>query len=388
MSKEMPQKSASKRVTTRAPKKKVPDTSKVPASGELPDTSIKYPSLVLPDAPVYVGAPPPETPRPDAEGLVDEYDDPANSPVLPPPVGKDRILIAIPMLSVSYQFFESFLKFWTALVTRQDVPYEVCYQFAYRKPVHMAEEFLVHVAQYNKCTHILFMDDDIFDVTPEDLDKLYNAKKDVIAGVMHASKFPHATCTFRRYNPDRKVIDMPVEKTIYRLYEIPCICKKCGTGQSHWDGKWCLHCGAEQDNMVQEVDLIPFCFTLMNLSIFDKLKRPWFHCTNKFPTDSWFADRILEAGLREHVHMGIRLNHAGVNDATKPFYVQMGMTKARSTNAMVTLTQEDMSRHEDMLSKRMYEVEQRLKERPEIVFDGHVVENKAGKHSTLVTHGL
>jgi hypothetical protein len=350
-----------------------------------------FPNLEIPTPPVVPGVPMPteDCPRMDCEGGYPDKIDVANSPVPPPLEGRDRIMIGIPLLDVKYEFFESFLRLWTQLLTIPNRKYEITYQVAYRKPVHMAEEWLVNIARYNKCTHILFMDDDVYDVTAEDVDKLYAANKDIIGGVMYASKFPHAMCVFRRFEADKKVIDMPSDTNLYRLYEVPCLCKKCGVGQSHWDGKFCPVCGEPQDNVIQEVDLIPFPLTLMKLSIFDKIKKPWFYCSNIYPTDSWFADRVLEAGLREYAHMGVRLNHAGINDFTKPHYMNMGLAKAQQHKAVVNLTPEQMDVHQRLLINKMDEAEHKVREKPPVVGEGNVqVANiSEGSPMTLITHG-
>lgn len=347
-----------------------------------------YPKLELPTAPNvahnkvdYI---------PDAEGFINTP--PAINQAPLPPAGKARIMIGIPMLTVTQEFFESFLKFWTELVLKPDPRYEVGYCFAYRKPVHMAEENLVNVAISNNCTHILLMDDDIYDITKSDLDKLFEADKDVIGGIMHASKFPHAMCAFRRYDTTKKVIDMPVDTSIYRLYEIPCKCTKCAIDmQGNFAVPFCPNCGAPQNNLIQKADLIPFAFTLMKLSVFSKIKTPWFHCTNKYPTDSWFADRLLEAGLEEYAHMGVRLNHAGVTDETKPHFMQMGLVKAQKSKAIVHLTPEEMDKHSIMLVNRMNEVE--AKQKPKLAFandGGKTVGNIPPREEnlTLATHGV
>lgn len=347
-----------------------------------------WPKLEMPEPPK--GGMPEDKGIPDCEGFVNQMPDVAKSPVIPPKEGVARIMIAIPLLAITYEFFESFLKFWTELVVSRDPRYEVSYHIAYRKPVHMAEEYLVSVAMYNKCTHILFMDDDIYDIKKSDLDKLFEADKDVIGGVMHASKFPHAMCVFRRFNTDRKVVDMPVDNSMFRLYEVPCTCPKCGLGQTHWDAKFCPSCGQTLDNLIQQADLIPFAFTLMKLSVFDKIKKPWFHCTNKYPTDSWFADRVLEAGLKEYGHMGVRLNHAGITDATKPYYAQMGLIKAQQLNAVVTLEPQQMEAHQRLLLAKMEETEAKLKPKPVVVGADGAAANKetlGAKDVTLVTHG-
>jgi hypothetical protein len=349
-----------------------------------------YPTMDMPQRPAAPHQLGEDITHPDCEGHAHAPMDAANSPVPPPPEGMNRILIGIPLLAITYEFFESFMKFWTELNISQDQKYEVGYHIAYRKPVHMAEEHLANVACYNKCTHLLLMDDDIYDITKADLDKLIDADKDVIGGVMHASKFPHAMCVFRRYNKERKVIDMPVDDSMYRLYEVPCTCPKCNVGLSHWDAKFCPACGSTVDNLIQQADLIPFAFTLIKIDVFSKIKWPWFHCTTKYPTDSWFSDRLIEAGMTEYAHMGVRLNHAGITDETKPHFVQMGMIKAREKNGVVELTPKQMQDHQDLLMQKMRETELGQREKPVFSKEGAPTANKeaiGGKNTTLVTHG-
>lgn len=346
----------------------------------------EYPSMEMPPKPEVPDSNIPEGGvRADGEGVLEIMPDPSKSPVPPPANGKMRIMIGIPMLAVSYEFFESFLKFWTMLCVNRDPRYEVTYHFAYRKPVHMAEEYLVKTALFNKCTHILLMDDDIFDVTVADLNKLVDAKKEFISGVMHASKFPHAMCVFRRYDRTKRVIDMPADTSMYRLYEVPASCPTCNMAQSHWDSKFCPSCGEELDLTIQPCDLTPFPFTLIDLKVFDKIKKPWFHCTNGYPTDSWFCDRLLEAGIQPYAHMTVRLNHAGVTDETKPHFMQMGMAKMNKTKAVVNLSPDQMEIHQTLLVNRMKEVEEQIKPKPPVVAAGELIANTPQADMTLVT---
>jgi hypothetical protein len=323
---------------------------------------VEYPKMDMPDRP-DAGKPEGDI-RMGCDGEVYEnYGNKDNSFVADPEPGIPRILIGIPVLNFTYEFVESFLRFWTQICTQAKGKIQVGYQFMYRRPVHMAEIQLAETALFNKCTHILFMDDDIYDVTLADLEKLLAADKEVIGGVMYASKFPYAMCVFRRFNTDLKVIDMPSDNSMYRLYEVPCQCCKCGFGLSHWDAKFCPVCGAANDNIIQKADLIPFAFTLMKTSIFAKLKKPWFHCEIEYPTDSWFADRCREAGIQEYAHMGVRLNHNGVSDLTKPHLFNMELEKKKASNnkGIVSISEEDMERHQYMLSMKMKEAENKLR---------------------------
>jgi len=327
----------------------------------------KLPKLEMPEAPKIceqAGGTLMEHPSCDGEDSdLKAYE--KDSPIMPPVDGRPRIMIGVPILSYSHDFVESFLKFWTSLCLMENKEFQIGYHFMYRKPVHMAEIELIRLAQFNKCTHILLMDDDIYDVTLADLQKLIKADKDVISGVMYASKFPYAMCVFRRFDVTKKVIDMPADNTMFRLYEIPCMCVKCGFGMSHWDAKFCPVCGTENNNMIQKADLVPFPFTLIKLSIFDKLKEPWFHCTPGYPSDSWFCDRCHEAGVEIYAHMGVRLNHNGVTDLTRPYLMNMETEKRRAQNhkGIVPISAEDMEKHQYMLYNKMKEAEEKCKTR-------------------------
>ena len=110
--------------------------------------------------------------------------------------------------------------------------------------------------------------------------------------------------------------------------------------------------------MLQRVDLVPFPFTLIKLSVFDKIKSPWFHTTNHYPTDSWFCDRMMEAGLEIYAHMGVRLNHAGISDETRPHFMAMGMEKSKKLNGIIGLHPREMDVHQYLLDRKMKETEE------------------------------
>ena len=89
-----------------------------------------------------------------------------------------KVLIGVPILAWTHEFATSFLEFWTNIMTydTKKRTFHVGYKFAYRRPVHMAEEELAQFAIDSGCTHILLMDDDIYDVKADDLLKLLDAE--------------------------------------------------------------------------------------------------------------------------------------------------------------------------------------------------------------------
>ena len=254
-----------------------------------------------------------------------------------------KILIGVPILAWTHEFATSFLEFWTDLMMYDATKrsFHVGYKFMYRRPVHMAEEELALFALDSGCTHLLLMDDDIYDVKAEDLLTLLDADKDVVGGIMHTSGFPHAMCAFRRYNKKTKVVDQPILKGPARLYEVP----------------------PEQREGLQKVDLIPFAFTLIKTKVFKDLKRPWFKCDTQAPTDSWFADRLLAKKLDYYAHFGVWLNHRGIKRDNQHLHVQLGMVEAQAANKsqIVSLTAEEMRRHEAMMEMKLADAEKESK---------------------------
>lgn len=251
-----------------------------------------------------------------------------------------KILIGVPILMWTHEFAISFMEFWTELMLSLDRKIQVGYEFKYRRPVHLAEEELAQLALDTGCTHLLLMDDDIYGMKPSDLYKLIDADKDVIGGIMHASAFPHAMCAFRRYDAKTKVADQPILKGSLRLYEIP----------------------PDQRKGIQKADLIPFAFTLIKTKVFKKLKKPWFIGHSKAPTDSWFADSVLDAKLQYYAHFDVWTNHRGVTRENRHLWFQMGLIeKQKSGKGVIQLTPEDMAKHELMMQTRMKEAEDKAK---------------------------
>lgn len=249
-----------------------------------------------------------------------------------------KILIGISILAYTHEFVQSFLNLWTQLCTCKypKGKIEVGFRFAYRRPVHMAQEELTQFAIDTECTHILLMDDDIYDVTAADIFKLLEADKEVVGGIMFTSKFPHAMCAFRRYDIKTRVADQPILDGPARLYELP----------------------PEQCVGVQQCDLIPFGLTMIKTSVFSQITKPWFHCDTQAPTDSWFMDSIMDKGIKAYAHFDVWLNHAGCNRITRPFLIQMGMEVNRqNASKVVILTQEEMSRHMLLMDMKMKDAE-------------------------------
>lgn len=250
-----------------------------------------------------------------------------------------KILIGVSILAYSHEFVQSFLKFWTelCLMKHKERDIQITYHFCFRRPVHMAQEELAEIAIAAGCTHLLLMDDDIYDVTFQDLLNLIDADKDVVGGIMFTSRFPYAMCAFRRYDLKTRVAEQPILDGVARLYEVP----------------------PDQHHGVQECDLIPFGFTLIKTKVFQDIPKPWFHCDTQAPTDSWFMDAILDLGIKPYAHFGVLLNHNGCTVVTRPYLYQMEMAKIQASpkNRVIPLTGEEMQRHMMAMDLKMKDAE-------------------------------
>ena len=69
-----------------------------------------------------------------------------------------KLLIGVPMLTPSFDFFVSWNKFWTELIRQKD--FKVTCKFTHRQPAYLAQEKFIKLAIETNCTHVLLMDDD------------------------------------------------------------------------------------------------------------------------------------------------------------------------------------------------------------------------------------
>ena len=255
-----------------------------------------------------------------------------------------KILIGIPILAWTHEFATSFLKLWTELMLfeSKDRKFQIGYEFTYRMPTALAEIHFAEVAIDSGCTHLLLMDDDIYDVTAVDILKLLDADVDVVGGIMHASGFPYSMCAFRRFDTKKTLAEQPKLEGPLRLYEVP----------------------IEERKGLAEVDLIPFACTLIKTPVFAKLKKPWFVNSPDAPTDSLFADQVLGAGLKYFAHFGVLLNHRGVTVYNRHLWHQMGLIEAerKKSNRLVILEPEELKQHEQFMIQKMKAAEAKRKQ--------------------------
>lgn len=145
--------------------------------------------------------------------------------------------------------------------------------------IHTNRERLVKKAQSEGCTHILFVDDDMF-FEADAPQRLLARDKDII-GVHYNI----------RKNPPTSTVRMDAEKKAHIAEVAPdglTTCDAAGTG-----------------------------FMLIKLSVFDKLSHPWFfyECDNegelRTSEDYWFCKKAKDAGFEIWVDLTIPVKHIG-----------------------------------------------------------------------------
>lgn len=140
----------------------------------------------------------------------------------------------------------------------------------------------VFQAQQAGATHIIMIDADMtFD--PYSIQKLIECDKDIIGADYNEKKFP-LTPTIKRFDENDELILVPHE-------DLP--------------------------KEVFEVDRLPGGFTLIKMSVFKKLKRPYFQAPSgktyeDFTTeDYWFSKLAKKAGFSLWCDPSLRVGHVG-----------------------------------------------------------------------------
>jgi len=178
-------------------------------------------------------------------------------------------------------------------------PESIDYKDAWRMPLQMAQEVLTRHAVENEFTHILFIEDDTTAVPDGALRKLINHDKDVIAAYAYARHFPHFPTIFMKR-------------------------------EKHKNVAWTDYLGPgsvllNPQTGLRKVDMVPFQFTLIKTSVFERITEPWFDFFRKLngfgATDQYFSQKCINAGIELWCDSDIIVQHAGIDEITAGFEV-------------------------------------------------------------------
>lgn len=145
--------------------------------------------------------------------------------------------------------------------------------------VHQNRENIVKEAIKQKCTHLLFIDSDMF-FEADAVMTLLGRDKDIVGVNSHLRKFPITS-----------TIQMPEEK-------------KLTLKEDHPDG-------------FLTVDAVTTAFLLIKLDVFKKLSHPWFFWevdkegNTVLGEDYWFCRAAKEVGYDVWVDLSVKMGHVG-----------------------------------------------------------------------------
>lgn len=163
----------------------------------------------------------------------------------------------------------------------------------YRLPWWQANNQIWDTAFTYAFDYILRIDDDVWGVPDDAFARLLVSNKDVIGAAYPSRHYPHVWCALNRA-PEAK------NKSLFDISaEGDCLLKEvAGEG-------------------IQPVDLVGFGLTLIKVSTFEGWERPIFSGAQIVPDDTAFAQKCLEKGVQQHVHMDVQLCHRDIQPILK-----------------------------------------------------------------------
>jgi len=137
------------------------------------------------------------------------------------------------------------------------------------KPVDEARRLIAEYAVRQKASHLLFLDDDTYP-SPDSLVRLWNARQPVVTGVVYTKSDPTLPMVFRKDD----------------------------------EGPWVDWVAAPKG--LHRINAAGLAMTLIAVDVFERLPKPWFAWgavpqadggVKKLGEDTWFYERLLEAGV-------------------------------------------------------------------------------------------
>jgi GT2 family glycosyltransferase len=155
-------------------------------------------------------------------------------------------------------------------------PYDYDVIFKRGSILHYNREEIVKQAIENNCTHLLFLDTDMY-FEKDAILRLIEGDKDIIGVQYYTHKTPSLPTAF------------PREGNAFRV--------GCG--------------------IIQEAKSVATGFMLINLKVFSKIKEPWFfwgfdeHGQITMGEDYWFCSKARDAGYKVWCDLSIPVKHIG-----------------------------------------------------------------------------
>lgn len=142
------------------------------------------------------------------------------------------------------------------------LPFKHLMIFRYGSLLHLGRESIVDDAIKAGCTHVLFVDSDMY-FEEDAAVELMKSNKDIIGADYHFKRLPLESTARRTKTKGNKV-------------------EAVGTG-----------------------------FLLVNIEVFNKLPKPWFFFKDDTGEDYWFCERAKEAGYSIYIDPTVSVKHIG-----------------------------------------------------------------------------
>jgi hypothetical protein len=209
------------------------------------------------------------------------------------------IVVCVPWVKVDPA--KKFLPQWMEWYAFNKEKHDLRQNFQMYRPLYEVQEETVEMAKRQGASHVLFVEDDHWGFPIDGLDVLLEADEEVIGFQTFRKKYPYASLAMKKDNPEHNMIGRREDLEAMGLALRP-----------HEQGD-----GPE----VQETDMITWAFTLVKMSVFEKL-----HIAGKFPfqqqgpvpTDSYFNQYCDDIGIKRHVHFGFGIAHGEHDPADLP----------------------------------------------------------------------
>lgn len=209
-----------------------------------------------------------------------------------------QTLILVNVLtSVSSFVYQSHLAF-VAHLTRKYPEDKFYFYTPHRQPIDVSRNLAAKMALEMDCDYLMFLDDDVL-IHQDAFDRLYEANKDIIAGLVYLRGYPFHVMAFKEL--PREMVKMHKNGSVFEM-EDPRM------RMTHYDE---IHEKCKDGEVLVQCDAVGFSLCLIKTDIIKAMEPPYFVTGPLNTEDVYFClkTRNLEPRPEIFVHTGVRPGH-------------------------------------------------------------------------------
>ena len=210
-----------------------------------------------------------------------------------------RILVWVCRFDEHERFWPHFTEWYAA--QKNKYGNSIHFDHIYRSPLHKAQATGVAKAKEFGFSHILLIEDDHWGFPVDGLEVLLESKKRLIGLHTYARGRPEFSIALKKRDPTLSMLDP--ELLLRPVEYVP------------------------GDPVIQEVDVIGYGFTLIEVALFDELLRDPFNVWGIKGTDMQLCHATEEIGVRPCTHFGYTLPHGDVPPELRMEYGRLYQTQ-------------------------------------------------------------